>query len=131
MNTGDVWFIPVPCSVPSKHGSEHVCSHLLLAPHFSSDGSLKPILVVETSVSKHREDQDAGIFGKAKGVRCKDMLEALVWPMRELQPSLKKNPCSGAGGNRSFICVCPRFWGKGCLDSLLFLQLLGFLCLME
>lgn len=138
MDRGGVSFIPMPCSVPSKQGSEHMCSHLLLASCFSSNGSLKPILVVETSVSwhrgdqdRHREDQDAGIFGKAKGMRCKDVLEVLVWPTRELQPSLKKNPCSGAGGNRSFICVCPRFWGKGCLDSLLFLQLLGFLCLME
>lgn len=75
-----MWFIPVLSSVPSRQGSEHVCSHLLLTPDFSSGGSLKPILVVETSVSWHRgdqdrhgEDQDAGIFGKAKGVSCKDV----------------------------------------------------------
>ncbi|XP_038015810.1 uncharacterized protein LOC119710604 [Motacilla alba alba] len=90
-DTGNVWFISVPCSVPSKQCSEHVSSHLLLAPCFSLDGSLKPILVVETSVSQHRGDRDAEIFGKAKGESCKDMLEVLVWPTHELQPTLKKN----------------------------------------
>lgn len=60
MHRGDVWFIPVPCSVPSKQGSEYVSSHLLLAPLFSlwEMGSLKPTLGVDTSVSRHRGDWD-------------------------------------------------------------------------
>lgn len=89
MDTGDAWFIPVR----SKQGCELMSPHLLLTPRLSMDGSLKPAVVVETFMSWHREDQDAGIFGKAKGVRCKDM-EVLVWPMCELQPTLKKSLCS-------------------------------------
>lgn len=66
MYTGNVWLIPVPCSVPSKQCSERVSSHLLLAPCFSLDGSLKPILVVETSVGQHRGTRMLKSLGRPK-----------------------------------------------------------------